>query len=303
MVTVLAMVALMMATRAENERALAVSRRLVAEARAQFQVDPELGLLLAREAYAAMPNDETEAVLRQAVADSHIRVSLPRAEHPITGVAFSSDGEHLVTSGWDGMIRVWDWDAERGAGIRLRRSFEAGKTGDIVGSIYSPVFSPDNRHIAMISQVSGVLVWDWAGRGEPVKLGEISGGWFRSIAFSPDGQRLAAGAYGVIQIWNLDRALLTTEAVLSTGKGRKVLVPAENLLDLGHLDELVEIALASRPRPDWEGGAWTAVDRVPSADLLRHALLVPRWWLRTPTAHQIRRSVPSKLWRCSWRRV
>ena len=83
-IAVFALLAMTMATRADNERAIAVARQLVANARAQLQLDPELGLLLAREAYATTANDETEALLRQATVDSHIRVTLPKSEYPIT---------------------------------------------------------------------------------------------------------------------------------------------------------------------------------------------------------------------------
>ncbi|MGX7829656.1 DUF4365 domain-containing protein [Actinokineospora sp. 24-640] len=80
--------------------------------------------------------------------------------------------------------------------------------------------------------------------------------------------------------------MLTRKTVVPTGKGRKVLVPAVNLLDGEHLDELIEIALAGKPRPNWEGSAWTAADRVPQADMVRHALLVPR--LVAPSPHSPR---------------
>jgi WD40 repeat protein len=220
-VTVLAVIALMMATRANNERELAVSRQLVADAHAQLQLDPELGLLLAREAYAALPNDETENVLRQAIADSHLRFTLPKAESQITGVTFSSDGKHLATTtGSDGAM-VWAWDAERRTWTMSRRSVhqpsfphgpdlgvrlpDDGVTVDEIGSMHSPTFSPDNRRIAMISVEGVVSVWDWVGRAEPVTVGgnRASACCTNSVALGPDGQRLTRGGMdGVIEVWD-----------------------------------------------------------------------------------------------------
>ncbi|MGX7829652.1 DUF4365 domain-containing protein [Actinokineospora sp. 24-640] len=54
--------------------------------------------------------------------------------------------------------------------------------------------------------------------------------------------------------------MLTRKVVVSTGKGRKVLVPAANLLDGEHLDELIGIAelLASELPPSELAHYWRA---------------------------------------------
>jgi WD40 repeat protein len=201
LVTVLAVIALLMATRADNERALALSRQLVTEARAQLQLDPELGLLLAREAYTAVANDETEAVLRQATAASHIRATLP--EHrdflgrpaAATGVAFSSDGKHLAITTDDG-LRVFDWHAGNITRTPPRVLH--------VGVVWRPVFSPDSRHIAFAGSDAVATVWDWIHAGRPARptpnqAQELEFVW--SLAYSPDGQWVASGSsQGTIRI-------------------------------------------------------------------------------------------------------
>ncbi|OXM61441.1 hypothetical protein CF165_38370 [Amycolatopsis vastitatis] len=213
-VTVLAVVALVMATRADDQRKLAVGRQLVADARAQLQVDPELGLLLAREAYNMAPSEDTEAVLRQATANSHIRTTLAESSSTITnyaeraaltGAAFSPDGKHVVTSdfdGEDGMLQVRAWDAEHGVGPAtqtLRVEWKGTK-------LWNPVFSPDGRRIAVLGS-EGLWVWDWeqvlAGRAQPMMSRRIRGDWRDKIAFSSDGQRVASGSDdGTVRIWN-----------------------------------------------------------------------------------------------------
>ena len=71
-------------------------------------------------------------------------------------------------------------------------------------------------------------------------------------------------------------AHVTQESVVSTGQGAKVFVPRENTIDEEHRDALLAVAATLRPAPAWEGSAWTGARDVASADLLRHALLVPR---------------------------
>jgi hypothetical protein len=91
---------------AREERDRALSRQLVANARDQLQVDQELAVLLAREAYDTKPIDEAAAVLRQAVADSRIRAVRSSGQNQVFGVAYSADGRRLASG--DGTTRLWD---------------------------------------------------------------------------------------------------------------------------------------------------------------------------------------------------
>ena len=201
-VAVLAILALSMAVNANNERSLAVARQLAADARTQLQFDPELGLLLAREAYETLPNDDTEAALRQAAADSHLRVTLREPvgplgrPDPMLGVAFSPDGSHLATSGHS-ELKLWDWDTGK-----VTRTASRTLKGYAGASVFRAAISPDTRHVAEADASGAVYVWDWSGRGEKVTLvghrDVVS-----SIAFSSDGQYVAGGGQdGTIRIWN-----------------------------------------------------------------------------------------------------
>ncbi|WP_179228975.1 DUF4365 domain-containing protein [Parenemella sanctibonifatiensis] len=69
---------------------------------------------------------------------------------------------------------------------------------------------------------------------------------------------------------------VTADKVESTGRGRKILVPASSTIDADHFELL--LAVASR-RPDvvqWEGSAWKVGRDVASGSRLRYALLTPR---------------------------
>ncbi len=199
-VAVLAVVALVMAARADDQRALAVGRQLVTDARAQLQVDPELGLLLAREAYRTAPSKETEAVLRQTTIGSHIHTTLRIDE--FFGAVFGPDGKHVVTSDFDGTLQVRTWDPEHGVGATTQTLRADAPL------FSSPVFSSDGRQIAVVG-AEGVWVWDWgqvlAGGAQPVLLRRISDRptWPGKIALSSDGQRVASGSSdGTVGIWN-----------------------------------------------------------------------------------------------------
>jgi hypothetical protein len=69
---------------------------------------------------------------------------------------------------------------------------------------------------------------------------------------------------------------VTAELVVSTGQGAKVFVPQRNIVDVEHRHALLDVAATARPRPAWEGSAWTGAGSIAPADLLRHALVVPR---------------------------
>ncbi|MEV4053844.1 hypothetical protein AB0J55_21860 [Amycolatopsis sp. NPDC049688] len=199
-VTVLAVVALVMAARADDQRKLAVGRQLVTDARAQLQVDPELGLLLAREAYRTAPSEDTEAVLRQATIGSHIRTTLSRGGS--SGAVFSQDGKHVLTSDFDGTLQVRTWDTEHGAGATTQTLRADGSP------LSSPVFSSDGRRIAAVG-FEGLWVWDWgqvlAGGAQPMLLRrsvDLPSQRGR-IALSSDGRRVASANHdGTVRIWN-----------------------------------------------------------------------------------------------------
>lgn len=77
---------------------------------------------------------------------------------------------------------------------------------------------------------------------------------------------------------------VTADAVVSTGKGAKVLVPVANTVDEEHRDALLAVAAVTRPRLAWEGSAWTGAGALPPRELLRHALVVPRLVAPHPNA-------------------
>src|SRR5262249_27793523 len=110
-------------------------------------------------------------------------------EGGVHDVAYTADGRHLATTGFDGTVRVWD--IATGDPVRILRPGPP--------SLTSVAFSPDGTYLAASQGVghfaamdSGVvIVWDWRAGREVRRLeGQAGGG--HSIAFSHDGRRLAA---------------------------------------------------------------------------------------------------------------
>jgi hypothetical protein len=153
----------------EAERQSRLSRAQELAAQAQLEPNPDLKLMLAREAVFATWLTDTEVIthpfvtaaaynaLRQAKVEAqtgwHWRRSMPwRQGHTgwVGAVAYSPDGRHLVSGGRDQTVRLWD--RETGQVVREL----AGHTG-WVGAV---AYSPDGRYIVSGGEDGIVHIWD-----------------------------------------------------------------------------------------------------------------------------------------------
>ncbi|WP_242380448.1 nSTAND1 domain-containing NTPase [Actinomadura luzonensis] len=116
----------------------------------------------------------------------------------VNQVAFTPDGRHLISAGADDAARVWDLATRRRLGRPL-----TGHTGDISGISVSP----DGRTLATVSVADRTArLWDLAAHEQigGVLRGAGSGLGFSSVAFSPDGTRLATGGRdGYTRLWDV----------------------------------------------------------------------------------------------------
>ena len=129
-------------------------------------------------------------------------------------VAFSPDGKRLASWRISTRGEVKIWDAQTGQELTTFK----GHTGPV----FSVAFSPDGKRLASgsvtLNSTNGVLdagevkVWD-AQTGR--ELLSLKGHTAKvvSLAFSPDGKRLASGGPGpgctratVVKVWDADRA-------------------------------------------------------------------------------------------------
>ena len=104
--------------------------------------------------------------------------------HPaVDSVAFSPDGQHIVTGGGEQVARVWEVASGR----------ELLTLSGHHGEILSVAFSPDGQRIVTGSEDHTAKVWEAASGRELLTIkGHILG--ILSVAFSPDGQRIITGS-------------------------------------------------------------------------------------------------------------
>jgi WD40 repeat protein/tRNA A-37 threonylcarbamoyl transferase component Bud32 len=124
----------------------------------------------------------------------------------VRGVAFSPDGQHLASSAEDRTVKIWDMATGREV-----RSFRAHGQG-----VHSVTFSPDGKQLASAGADRMVKLWFTAPYKGPLgRNTDAFGGLLdlrghfeevNSVAFSPDGRRLASGgADQTIKVWDTTR--------------------------------------------------------------------------------------------------
>ena len=111
----------------------------------------------------------------------------------VSNAVFASQGR-LVVSVSDGAntgrvggssVRVWDADTGR----KLR------EIGDSATRFVSIALSPDGRTLATVEEPNRLRLWDFATGRELRRWHEVANQFYTHLAFSPDGQTVAAGVY------------------------------------------------------------------------------------------------------------
>jgi WD40 repeat protein len=131
-----------------------------------------------------------------------------RDKTEVSGLAFSRDGERLASAGDDGDVKIWN--SKTGKVIQTIPKAHTG-SGAQPGFVSSAAFHPDGKHLASTGGDQQVKVWDLTA-GLPVFAGPFgvvnNNGAAYTVAFSPDGRRLAAGSDGAVKVWDWRNDLL-----------------------------------------------------------------------------------------------
>jgi WD40 repeat protein len=179
-------VALVERNSAISRERLATSHGLTAEAVSLLNSDPGRSLLLARKAVQLVATPSADIALRRAVGAVQERAVLRGHHGTVNSVAFSPDGQLLVTASSDRTARVWD--ARSGRAIRVLTGHTA--------PVFDAAFSPDGRRIATVSGDSTGRLWDTATGRQLKKLAIESASENDRAEFSRRGHRLLTFVYG-----------------------------------------------------------------------------------------------------------
>ena len=138
----------------------------------------------------------------------------------VESLTFSPDGRRLASASRDGTIKVWDAEME-GTALTFEGSIIGVPTADLTQWPRGVAFSPDSRRLASANYLEAVSVWDIATRKKVLSLEWrhpfTPGEWpiplaNCSVAFSPDGRRLASPGFalgsadgrlaGIVKVWD-----------------------------------------------------------------------------------------------------
>ena len=186
---------------------------------------------------------------------------------PVTSVAFNPKLPILASASTDGTLRVWNtrweeelyWNIEGGA---TPTSIKSDRFNTGSAPLTSVAFSPDGRKLAVGMWDKHVVLLEWDGLyhvGEPLGVSyELI--WRRrhaesvtSVAFSPDGQTLAAsGSGGTIRLWSIGPHGRTDKLKGHTDSVFKVMFSPDGRTLASGSDDGTVLLWDHEPAPEWD---------------------------------------------------
>jgi WD40 repeat protein len=130
----------------------------------------------------------------------------------IRKLAASPDGQRFASVADDMVCRVWE--VESGKMVHELKGHEAVTPNHFPSMLYTVAFAPNGQFLATADRVGQICIWD-ASSGSKVQTIQAPGfytwdpkqrihsiGGIRSVAFSPDSEKIVAGGIG--HIGNID---------------------------------------------------------------------------------------------------
>ena len=114
---------------------------------------------------------------------------------PVLKLRFSPMGDRLFSASDDTWVRIWDREGEP------LDAFQPTGANDLPNEVEGIGISPDGNLLGSIPFDGPARVWDLTTKKEVTELGGTGGDAISDIAFSPDGQFVAADQAGHLSLW------------------------------------------------------------------------------------------------------
>ncbi|MFN5464320.1 MAG: AAA-like domain-containing protein, partial [Cyanobacteriota bacterium] len=241
--------------RAEHEKQVAQLREQAALVLSELQATPVEALIraIALGQETAKPNFSDVAnvgldALAQALgnADEWAEVDRLLGHYDwVNSVAFSPDGQRIVSGSDDKTLRLWEAATGEPIGFPLLGH---------KGGIRTVAFSPDGRHIVSGSDDKTLRIWD-AISGKPLKPPIIGHDErVNAVTYSPDGRLIASGSWvNTIRLWdaNSNNPMKVSPMVQSKASGINSIVfsPDGRRLAAGYSDKTLRLWDVATGRP------------------------------------------------------
>ncbi|WP_329080575.1 nSTAND1 domain-containing NTPase [Streptosporangium sp. NBC_01469] len=232
---------------ATQQRDIALSQKVAAEATDLRDANPALSAQLSLAAYRLSPTGEARDSLLGTFAVPYA-TRLTGHGSRVNTVAVSADGRRLVTASRDRTVRVWDV----GDPHRPRHLLTLTGHSD---NVNAAAFSPDGRTVATAAWDNTARLWDITAPGRPRQLAVLPHPMgVNAVAFSPDGHTVAtAGSDRTARLWNVrDHRLRATLTGHGDGLVSVAFSPDGRTLATASFDDtarLWDIADPRRPVP------------------------------------------------------
>jgi len=188
---ILAILASMLGSQANQAAKISLSRELASAAISNLEDDPERSILLALQAESTFHTIESENALHRSLMGSRVRLAIHH-DGPVWGVAFNPDGTQLATASQDKTAKIWD-------ALSGQLLLTLTGHGESVNSI---AYSPDGKYLATASNDHMAKIWDSA-TGQLLLTLSGHKDSVDHVVISPDGTRLATASYdGTVKIWD-----------------------------------------------------------------------------------------------------
>jgi WD40 repeat protein/DNA-binding SARP family transcriptional activator len=194
---VLAITAIYLDGKANQEADIARSNELAAASITNLDVDPERSILLALQAFSTANTHQAEDALHQSVQASRIKYTLTGHTDEVSDVEFSPDGTKLASASLDHTAKIWD----------VANGTELFTLQGHTDQVMQIRFSPDGKRLASASWDGTARIWDVA-TGQALMT--LSGHMVEDqivrltdIKYSPDGKLLATLAVNhTVVVWD-----------------------------------------------------------------------------------------------------